>query len=112
MKKLLLLLSLSFCSLPAIATETTTYNTKCILTLKQIPKVQVCQVVENRNSEGFLNWRNIYALNYWVKSGFYNDKFVTEDSIRRNPYSWQYRANRQGYSQVSPELNVHNISWD
>lgn len=97
---------------PVIASETTTYNTMCVVSLDKVPEPQMCQVVENRNNNGTLNWRNIYARNYWVKSWFDNTGFMTKDSIRKYPYKWEYRANRQGYSQVSPNLNVHNVSWD
>jgi hypothetical protein len=97
---------------PVLASETSAYNTKCVVTINRIPEPQVCQVVENRNSEGFLNWRNVYARNYYVNSWFDNSGFVTKDSIRRNSYKWNYKAHRQGYSQVSPELNVWNVSWD
>ena len=106
------LVALSAAPAPALATETNTYNTRCVVTINRIPEPQICQVVENRNPEGFLNWRNVYARNYWVNSWFDNTGFVTKDSIRKSPYKWQYKANRQGYSQVSPNLNVHNISWD
>lgn len=112
MKALILATVAVLSATPAIATETTTYNTKCVVTINKIPEPQVCQVVENRNSEGFLNWRNIYARNYFVNSWFDNTGFVTKDSIHKYSYKWNYKANRQGYSQVSPNLNVHNVSWD
>lgn len=112
MKALILSVLAIIDATPAIATETLSYNTSCVVTINKIPEPQVCQVVENRNSQGFLNWRNVYARNYFVNSWFDDNGFITKDSINKYPYKWQYKANRQGYSQVSPHLNVHNVSWD
>lgn len=97
---------------PVLASQTNTYNAKCIVTINRIPDLQICQVVENRNSKGFINWRNIYARNYYVKSWFDNSGFKVKDSIRKKSYNWQYKATGQGYSMVSPELNVWNVYWD
>ena len=112
MKPLILSAVLIATATPVIAEETFTYNTSCVVNLNKIPEPQVCQVIENRNAQGFLNWRNVYARNYFVNSWFDNRGFITKDSIHKYPYKWQYKANRQGYSQISPHLNVHNVSWD
>lgn len=112
MKALILSSLIALTPLSAMATETTTYNTKCVVTINKIPEIQICQVVENRSPSGSLGWRNVFARNYYIKSWFGPKGLMTKDSIRNTPYKWEYRANRQGYSQVSPELNVHNISWD
>jgi hypothetical protein len=112
MKAILATALIAMSAAPVLASETNTYTTKCIVTINRIPEPQVCQVVENRNSQGFLNWRNVYARNYYVNSWFDNSGFVTKDSTRKKPYKWQYRATGQGYSKVSPELNVFDVSWD
>ena len=91
---------------------TSTYNATCVLVITKIPEIQMCQVVEHRTPSGTLQWRNIYARTYSVRSWFGPKGLTNKDSLNKKPYPWQYVANRQGYSAVSPKLNVHNIAWD
>lgn len=103
--------SLLICN-SANAATTKIYNLKCVLFINNSPKIQQCKIKDTRNSEKALIWRSIstkdYSLQSWI--GKYGIYYM--DSYKNNARQWNYRANRQGYVQVSPFLNVHNLSWN
>jgi hypothetical protein len=111
MKHLLLSATIILSSAAVSASEVYKYQTRCWFR----GEPTVCTVVENRNSQGFLNTRNIYnnQFGYTVKSWFDHRGFMTWDSIRKKSYQRNYQVTNIALgSSVTDELVVQDLSWD
>ena len=126
MKKLLLIASL-LVSAPAFAQTVTTkkeyrpftYETACALEGKTEFQMDVCKVIETRETGGALRTRAIFSNRFSLTIKSYFDKkdgFMTWDSHNKFAYKWEYKVGGVdglgAWTVVMPGFYVQNVSWD
>lgn len=129
MKKFLIIFAI-VCSSPSFAqTKQTvaenkvyrpfTYETPCALEAKEDFQMDVCKVVETRETGGALRTRNIYSNRFGltIKSRFDKVKgFVTWDSHNKFEYKFDYKVGGVdglgAWTYVMPGFLLQNVSWE
>ena len=96
-----------------------TYETPCALEAGFQTYLDMCKVVETRETGGALRTRNIFSNKFGltIKSWFDKEKgFMTWDSHNKFAYKWEYKVAGTGeqgnWSMVMPGVLLQNVSWD
>jgi len=95
------------------------YETPCSLETPNEFQMDVCKVVETRETGGALRTRNIFSNRFklTIKSYFDSKKgFMTWDSHNKFAYKYEYKVGGVdglgAWTYVMPGFLLQNVSWD